>query len=162
MNKKGFTLIELLVVISIIAIASGGAVVAFERSNADTNENDRLNKYLQIQRAGRLFIDTNDSWRRQLNQKSYIKIKLSELQSENYLEEDLYDSVAFEEFNKNDVILIYMYKMTKNGYNIEVLDSCFVTPKDNTGKKYKCIANSEGYSNDCCPKISSDLDVKDL
>ena len=147
MSKKGFTLIELLVVISVVAIASVGTIIVFDKSNIDSNKNELTEKYLRIQRSGLIYLDTNDSWRKQFNDRGYVKMKLFELQNENYIESNLYDDVTLDDIDKNNMIVIYKYTVN----DVEAVDTCLLTSNSS------CLSSSSGASCNCCQNLGSDI-----
>ena len=151
MSKKGFTLIELLVVISIVAIASVGSIMVFDKSNTDSNRKELVNKFARIQRAGLIYLDLNDSWRKQFNNKGYVQMKLFELQNENFIETDLYNDVTFDDIDNNSMIIIYSTNIPTASGNREIVDTCLVD------ENFYCLANSNGGDCNCCQYLSASV-----
>lgn len=141
--KNGFTLMELLVVIVITAVISAGSAMVFGKSNSDTNEEDLRGKYIEMQRDANIYVDLNESWRSTLNENRVITVKLGELQSANYVPRNFKNSVTKEEFPSNYIIKLYIASIGDNEY----LDSCIV--RYSNGQEV-CVANSKGYSCECC------------
>ena len=149
MNKKGFTLIELLIVLAIVAVASAGSILVFDRADAENSKKKLKDTYIRIQRAATVYLEMNDSWRNQFNEKGYIYLKINELQNENFLEQDLIDDTTFSEINSNNLILVYMDNKTETiggkTVNFEYVGTCVVS----NDAASKCIANSSGDSCNC-------------
>ena len=146
MNKKGFTLIELLIVLAIVAVASAGSILVFDRADAEGNKKKLKETYVRIQRAATIYVEMNDSWRNQFNERGYAYLKINELQNENFIEQNLVDDTSFENIDSNNLILIYINKKTIDSTEVEYVDSCIVA-NDNSSA---CIANSSGDSCNCC------------
>jgi len=146
MNKKGFTLIELLVVLAIVAVASAGSILVFDRADAESSKKELKETYVRIQRAAKIYLDMNDSWRNQFNDKEYIYIKMSELQNENFIETNLIDPTEYKKIDSNNLIVIYVNRRTEGSKVYESVDSCIIT---NDASK-KCISNSYGDACNCC------------
>lgn len=140
MNKRGFTLIELLVVLAIVSIASAGSILIFDRADAENNIKKTKETYVRIQRAAKIYLDMNDSWRNQFNEKNYMFLKINELQNENFIKKGLVDETDFSEINSSYLILVYYDEES------EIVDSCIVSSSTSP----RCIANSEGEKCDCC------------
>ena len=153
MGKSGFTLIELLVVISIVAVASAGSIIVFDKTSTDTNMNELTNKYLKIQRTGLIYIDVNDPWRKQFNNKGFVQLKLFELQNENYVDSKIYNDLTYEEIDKNSMVIIYSAIVP--GINKEIVDTCLVS------ENFSCLANSSGGSCNCCQYLNKNINGND-
>ena len=110
MNKKGFTLLELLVVVAIVAIVSVGATVSFGNIEHQTAEEELRNKYLQIQRAGHLYLDLHNDYLESFVRDRTMYLKLGDLYNENYIDEDIENPVTGEDIN-----LDYYVKMCISG-----------------------------------------------
>ena len=147
--KNGFTLVELLIVIVITVTVSAGSAMLFGKSNSDTNEEDLRGRYREIQRSAIIYTDLNDSYRKTLNEGKEVYVKLGELQSSNFVDKNFSNTVTKEAFPKNYIVKIYIASSGDNEY----LDSCVL--RYSNGQEI-CIANSRGYSCDCCdgPKSS--------
>ena len=141
MNRKGFTLIELLIVLAIISIASAGSILVFDRTDVEGNKRELKKTYVRVQRAANIYLDMNDSWRNQFNEKKYIFLKINELQNENFVESDLINPVDLESINSSNSILIYVSDDNE-------VDSCIVSGSTS----FNCVANSDGNPCDCCTK----------
>ena len=142
MNKKGFTLIELLVVLAIISIASAGSILVFDRADNENNKKELRDMYTRIQRAALSYLDMNDSWRNQFNDKEYIFLKINELQNENYVDHELIDPTTFSQIDSNNLIYVYLDKRIE-----EKVDTCIVKLN---GTKLVCVANADGDACNCC------------
>ncbi len=164
MNKNGFTLIELLVVLSIVAIATIGSILAFEQTNADSSKQELKDTYLKVQRAAQVYLDINDSWRNQFNEKGVVFLRISELKSGNYVDSDLYDPTTFEGIPNNYVVITYIDSQNENHISqytasntdstiqtstrsYDIVDTCIV---EMDGSDQKCISNSNGDPCECC------------
>ena len=143
MNKKGFTLIELLIVLAIVSIASAGSILAFDRADSEGSRKELKDTYVRIQRAAKIYLDMNDSWRNQFNSKGYIYLKISELQNENFLEKDLINPVDLEDINSQNLIYIYVKD--------NIVDSCIVTSDS------VCVSNAYGDACDCCMRSGTTI-----
>jgi len=143
MNKKGFTLIELLIVLAIVSIASAGSILVFDRADSEGSRKELKDTYVRIQRAAKIYLDMNDSWRNQFNSKGYIYLKISELQNENFLEKDLINPVDLEEIDSQNLIYIYVKD--------NIVDSCIVTSSS------VCVSNANGDACDCCMRADATI-----
>ncbi|MBR2138442.1 MAG: type II secretion system protein [Bacilli bacterium] len=130
--KKGFTLLELLVVIAIMAVVTISATISFGGINDDTEAKELKNKYKEIQRSAIVFLDLNDSWLNQFNEKGFINIKIQELVNSNYVT-DLQNPVTKEQISTDYTVKIFIKNPSSNPY----VDSCIISGTT-------CIANSDG------------------
>ena len=143
MNKKGFTLIELLIVLAIVSIASAGSILIFDRADTESDKKELKKTYVRIQRAAKIYLDMNDSWRKQFIEKKYIYLKINELQNENFLEHDLLNPEDLNAIDPSNLIYIYLVEDATNNEVIKV-DSCIVDSGIN------CVANADGDKCACC------------
>ena len=152
MNKKGFTLVELLFVLVIVSIISVSAIVIFNQTSEVSSEEKTRNAYLDIQRAAKLYIDLNDSWVKQFNERDRVYIAIGELESKNYVSTSLGDMFSEEEIPSYYLVEVYV---TNNGKGF--VDTCVIDAGDDgESSTVKCIADSDGNINPnkniCCKK----------
>ena len=129
MNRRGFTLLELLVVVAIVAVVSLGATVAFGNIEHQTANEELKNKYLDIQRAGYLYLDLHNDYLDHFMSEKVIYLKVGDLYNENYITEDLSNPVTGDEISQNYYIKIYI-KGDVNDNN-QTVNSCIVERKKN-------------------------------
>jgi prepilin-type N-terminal cleavage/methylation domain-containing protein len=143
MNKSGFTLIELLVVLAIVAIASAGSILVFDRADAENTKKDIKKNYVKIQRAALTYVEMDDSWRSQFNSKGYMYININELENDNFIDKDV---IAGSKIQGENYVLSYIYG--------DAVDTCIVR-KNELG--FECVSNADGMSYDCCLHAPSGL-----
>ena len=144
MKRNGFTLLELLAVLAMVAIIGVASISLFGRNVKDVSEDDLANKYKQIQQAAIIYVDLNESWLSSFTTNNEIYVRLGELQSTNYISPDLVNPKTGENFPSG--YLVKIYKAT--AYSGEpFINSCIVAKN---GADTICIANADGFSNDCC------------
>lgn len=150
MNKKGFTLIELLFVIVIVSIITVSSIVIFNQTSEVSAEEKRKNAYLDIQRAAKLYMDLNESWVKQFNERDRVHIAIGELESKNYVSTSLGEMYSEEKIPSYYLVKVYV---TNNGKGF--VDTCIIDTNDNDGNSNeRCIADSDGNinPNTCCNK----------
>ena len=164
MKKDGFTLIELLLVIVIVASISITASIVFSEVTNSTEKQDLKNIYLSVQRAGKTYVDLNDNWTRDFNGRGFITVSLSELQSTNYISDNLKNPIDNTQISPSDVVMICITDditesvRDENGnlHDINVgryVDSCILSKNniclaDGTGE----YEEAEKNCNECCTK----------
>ena len=138
--KKGFTLIELMLVIIIVGVISAGAIISFTNIDKETSQIELEDKYKEIQRSATLYIDLNDSWLDQFVNRREMYVKLNELKTTNYINQNLTNPVTGNEIDINYLVKVFIDKDTTTSQ--EFVNTCIVDliSEDN----YECIANSEG------------------
>ena len=121
--KNGFTLIELLLVITLVAIFSVSTMLVYNNV-LKSNEETELNKiYSDVQRAAKLYVDLNDNALSNFNENGVVYITLGELESRNYIENNLKNPVNKEVFPYNYYVKVYI-----DSYH--EVDSVFCTNND--------------------------------
>ncbi len=151
--KNGFTLLELLVVIAIMAVVGVASVTMFTSGNDEADEEDLVNKYMEVQQAALVFVDLNDSWLSSFTTSGDIYVRLGEIQNENYLSEKLINPVTGDEFPSSYLVKIYKAYMTPGNSNTEYVNSCIIS---NQGGNTKCISNNKGKACGCCDLPTSE------
>lgn len=147
MKKDGFTLLELLVVIAIMAVVGVASVVMFSTSTEESDEDDLIAKYKEIQSSALVFIDLNDSWLTSFTNSGEIYVRLGEMQNENYLSSRIINPITGEEFPSSYLVKVYKTNLVSGNDNTEYVDSCIIS---NSGGNTMCISNSKGNSCECC------------
>ena len=138
MNKSGFTLIEILLVVVMIAVITVSSVVVFNNTSEISKAEELKSSYVEIQRAARMYIDLNDYWVNSFNANKKINIKLGELQSTNYVANNLKDPKTGDELDSTLIVKLYITQINdKDGY----ISSCILRA---TGSKLICVADNEG------------------
>ena len=134
MNSRGFTLIELLLVIVIVAMLGLSTAIVLKEVQNNNKENLLKEKYVDIQRAAKTYIDLNDSRSLSFSELGIAYVTIGELQSKGYLKSKLIDDVTSKEISANYIVKIFINKPDTLRY----IDTCIIDENKN------CVANNEG------------------
>lgn len=153
--KKGFTLIEVLFVVVIMSVVAISTSILFTEVIKD-NSTDRLSQvYFDVQRAAKLYVDINDSYRTALSEKKYVNISLNELSAKGYMESDVLNPVTKTIFPKNTLVRVYV--RNDGDSTGDYISSCIDVTDEETsfcvtedGKQLP-KSSSESLDERCCP-----------
>ncbi len=162
MNKKGFTLMELLIVILIVSVVSVGSMISFGNVDDSTAKKERINQYVEIQRAAGLYMDLHDSTLKEFvsrGNEGYVLIKLYTLQEEGYIDKNLEDPVTTNELPNNHSVVLYVdnHNNSKTGKDVQSVGSCIV----DTDLDYEKSADLAKIDNKCIDSNGSIYDIED-
>ncbi len=143
--KNGFTLMEVLIVVLISSIIGVSSVVMYETTTNITKEQELKNTYVDIQEAAMLYMDIDSNALSSFRENQYLNVPISLLQSDNYLDSELKNPVDNSVISSDYIVRIYIKKDSIS--NKSYLNSCII---ERTTSTPKCIANSDGESENCC------------
>lgn len=145
MKKNGFTLIELLLVIVIVAAIGASSSIVFTQVNDNTAEEELKNMYISFQRGAKIYVDLNDNWSKSFNERGFVTVSLSALQSTNFIANNLKDPVSNYPIPLSYIVKLCVANDDPEGKDIgKYVESCIIS-NDN-----ECVSNEFGTNVDCC------------
>ncbi len=145
MNKNGFTLIELLFVIVIVAAVTASSTIVFNQVTSNTQADDLKNIYSSIERAGKLYVDLNESYNNILIEKGYVTISIITLQSSNSISNKLVNPITNEKIPSYYVVKVFIKDDATLG---RYVDTCIIG-SDSSGQICIDDTGSSTICNNC-------------